>query len=123
MAIADETNAFRKWSSNPKKWMNDSIYVYYDTIFDATQRAVRRGRRSNVFKESVANVSSKYRYYVPNQWQGTFDQYIEVSQMCSILLCTEIKELNRYLVHSRTMYPHGKDEYQEFLQLRYLLSY
>ena len=81
MVIADETNAFGKWSSNTKKWMKDSIYVYYDTIFNASQRAVRRGRRSSVFKESVANISSKYRYYVPSQWQSTFDQYIEVSQM------------------------------------------
>ena len=84
MVIADETNAFGKWRSNPDKWMNDSIYAYFDVIFNASQRAVRRGRRSEVSKESVANVSSKYRYYVPNQWQSTFDQYIEVSQMCCI---------------------------------------
>ena len=81
MVIADETNAFGKWSSNPNKWMNHSIYAYYDTIFNASQRAIKRGRRSGVFKESVVNTTSKYRYYVPNQWQSTFDQYIEVSRM------------------------------------------
>ena len=84
MVIADESNAFRKWSSNPNKWINNSIYAYYDTIFNASMRAVKRGRRSKVFKGSVENVTSKYRYYVPNQWQSTFDQYIEVSQMWDI---------------------------------------
>ncbi|XP_020617575.1 uncharacterized protein LOC110055526 isoform X2 [Orbicella faveolata] len=78
MVIADETNAFGKWSSNPNKWMNHSVYAYYDTIFNASQRAIKRGRRSGVFKESVVNTTSKYRYYVPNQWQSTFDQYIEI---------------------------------------------
>ena len=81
MVIADETNAFGKWSSNPNKWMSNSIYAYYDIIVRASDRAIKRGRRSNVFKESVANATSKYRYYVPNQWQGTFDRRIEVSRM------------------------------------------
>ena len=32
-------------------------------------------------KQSVVNATSNFRYYVPNQWQGNFDQYIEVSRM------------------------------------------
>ena len=82
MVIADEAKAFNSWSLDPNKWMNNSIYAYYETIFDASKRAVKGGRRSTVFKGSVANTTSKFAYYVPNQWQGTFDQYIEVSQMC-----------------------------------------
>jgi len=81
MVVADESNVFGEWCSNPKKWINNSIYAYYDTIFNASRSAVTRGRRSNAFKGSVVNVTSKYRYYVPNQWQGGFDQYIEVSRM------------------------------------------
>jgi len=81
MVIADESNAFGKWSLNPNKWMSNSIYAYYDTIVHASVQAIKRGRRSKVFKESVANATSRYRYYVPNQWQGTFDRGIEVSRM------------------------------------------
>ena len=80
MVIADEAKALNSWCLDPIKWMNTSIYGYYDTIFQATQSAVKGGRRSEVFEGSVANTTSKFRYYVPNQWQGSFDQYIEVSE-------------------------------------------
>ena len=80
MVIADEAKALNSWCLDPNKWMNTSIYGYYDTIFQATQSAVKGGRRSEVFEGSVANTTSKFRYYVPNQWQGSFDQYIEVSE-------------------------------------------
>ena len=79
MVIADETMAFVKWSSKRGIWMNGSMYAYYDTLFKSSQRLVSKGRRSQVFEGSVANTTSRFRYYVPNQWQGTFDQYIEVS--------------------------------------------
>ena len=81
MVIADETRAFTKWSSNPDKWMKNSVYAYYDLMFNASQRVVKGGRRSRVFKESVANATRNFLYYVPNQWQGTFDRCIEVSLM------------------------------------------
>jgi len=78
MVIADETSAFGRWSSNPHKWINSSINKYYNTLFASSKRVVSKGRRSQVFKGSVSKATSKFRYYVPNQWQGTFEQYIEV---------------------------------------------
>jgi len=78
MVIADETMAFFKWSSKRDIWLNGSIYAYFDIMFHSSQRAVNQGRRSELFKGSVVNTTSQFRYYVPNQWQGNFDQYIEV---------------------------------------------
>ena len=78
MVIADETMAFARWNSKRDIWINGSIYAYYDTLFKSSQRVVSNGRRSQVLEGSVANATSEFRYYVPNQWQGTFDQYIEV---------------------------------------------
>ena len=80
MVIADETMAFARWSSKQDIWISSSIYAYYDTLFKSSQRVVSEGRRSQIFKGSVANTTSNFRYYVPNQWQGTFDRYIEVSR-------------------------------------------
>lgn len=65
-------------------------------MFHASQSAVKGGRRSQVFEGSVANTTSKFRYYVPHQWQGSFDQYIEVSE-CEAL----IKVPSSNLVNSR----------------------
>ena len=96
MVVSDESNAFGKWCSNPNKWINNSIYAYYGTILNASRRAVTRGRRSNVFKGSVMKVTSKYRYYVPNQWQSRFDRYIEVSRMCGIH-CYRFQARNKYM--------------------------
>ena len=79
MVIADETKAFSRVCLNPDKLMKNSINAYYDTMLKASQRAVNRGRRSRVFKGSVANATFNFRYHVPNQWQGSFDQYIEVN--------------------------------------------
>ena len=98
MVIADETRALSRWCLDPNKWITTSIYGYYDTIFHASQHAIKGGRRSEVFEGSVANTTSKFRYYVPNQWQGSFDQYIEVNE-CEDLFYTEIKAPSRYLVH------------------------
>ena len=92
MVISDETSAFERWSSNPNKWMNNSIYAYYHTMFKASQLAVVQGRRSKVFKGSVANTTSKFRYYVPDQWQGSFDQYIEVSRIQGIYFALKSKD-------------------------------
>ena len=87
MVVSDETMAFGRWRSNPKKWIDNSIYAYYDTIVKASQRAVAHGRRSKRFEGSVANATSGYKYYVPNQWQGNYDQYIEVRGTSLALSC------------------------------------
>lgn len=79
MVVSDETMAFSRWKSNPSKWTG-SIYSYYDSMFRASERAIQRGRRSHVFDGSVVNKSTSYGYYVPNQWQGRYDGYIEVKQ-------------------------------------------
>ena len=78
MVISDETMAFNRWKARTDQWMQHSIYAYYDTMFRASHRAVSHGRRSRVFNDTVVNKSSTYGYYVPNQWQGAFDTYIEV---------------------------------------------
>ena len=57
-------------------------------MFNASRRAVKGGRGSRVSKQNVANATSIFRYYVPNQWQGKFDRYIEVSRMCEELYLT-----------------------------------
>ena len=81
MVIADEKSAFTEWSTNANKWMKNSIYPYYDLMFNGARLVVKSGRRSKVSKQSVVNATSNFRYCVPNQWQGKFDQYIEVSRM------------------------------------------
>lgn len=78
MVVSDEAMAFPRWIGGLKTWLNGSIHAFYDTLFEASQRAVDHGRRSRVFQGSVVNVTSSYAYYVPNQWQGQYDQYIEV---------------------------------------------
>ena len=80
MVVSDETNAFSRWRSNTDKWVQGSIDAYYDTLVRASERAVTHGRRSHVFNDTVVNKSSAYGYFVPNQWQGRFDRYIEVRQ-------------------------------------------
>ena len=61
--------------------MSNSVHAYYDLMLNASRLAVKRGRRSRMSKQSVVNATSNFRYYVPNQWQGNFDQYIEVSRI------------------------------------------
>ena len=78
MVVSDESMAFGKWRSNINKWMNSSIYSFYDIMVQTSQRDVAKGKRSQVFEGSVANATSRFKYFVPNQWQGSFDQYIEV---------------------------------------------
>jgi len=78
MVVSDESMAFGKWRSNQDKWINSSIYSFYDIMVQTSQRDVAKGKRSQVFEGSVANATSRFKYFVPNQWQGSFDQYIEV---------------------------------------------
>lgn len=79
MVVSDEAMAFPRWIGDLQTWLNGSIYAFYDTLFGASQSAVAHGRRSRVFEGRVVNVTSPYSYYVPNQWQGQYDQYIKVS--------------------------------------------
>ena len=94
MIVSDETMAFGRWRSGyQNKWKNSAIYTYYDTMFRASQRSVSQGRRSQVFEGNVMNKTSAYKYYVPNQWQGNYDQYIQVGRrIWSIQLVAKIKE-------------------------------
>ena len=78
MIVSDESMAFPRWRRNPKEWLNGSIYAFYDTLFGASQRAIMTGRRSRMFEGSVVNKTSAYGYFVPKQWQGNYDGYIEV---------------------------------------------
>ena len=80
MVVSDESMAFGKWMSNQNKWINSSIYSFYDIMVETSQRDVAKGKRSQVFEGTVANATSRFKYFVPNQWQGRFDQYIEVSR-------------------------------------------
>lgn len=80
VVVSDESMAFGKWISNQNKWINSSIYSFYDIMVETSQRDVAKGKRSQVFEGTVANATSRFKYFVPNQWQGRFDQYIEVSR-------------------------------------------
>ena len=83
MVVSDEQMAFGRWKAHPDKWISSSIYAFYDIMFTASQRAVNQGRRSETFEGGISNATSEFKYYVPNQWQGNFDQYIEVSRLSS----------------------------------------
>jgi len=115
MVIADETSAFGRWSSNPHKWINSSIYKYYNTLFASSKRVVSKGRRSQVFKGSVSKATSKFRYYVPNQWQGTFEQYIEVSRIWDIYLALQLNDSNGTSFRALCIYKAKITDYCLFL--------
>ena len=93
MVIADEIAAFSSWSLDPNRWMNNTIYAYYDMMYKSSERQVNKGVRSKVLNGSVANATSAFCYYVPNQWQGTFNQYIEVSRISGIYFAPKSKVL------------------------------
>ena len=79
MVVSDEAMGFLKWRGKRQQWTTGSIYTFYDSLFGASQHAVTSGRRSRVFEGSVVNKTARYGYFVPNQWQGKFDRYIEVT--------------------------------------------
>ena len=60
MALTDEQYAFRRWRSDPDKWISSSIYAYYDVTFKASQRAVAQGRRSETFGRRRIEVGRTY---------------------------------------------------------------
>ena len=78
MVVSDESMAFPRWKGILKWRKNVSIYQFYDTLFRDSERAVTQGRRSRVQIGSVVNRTSEYGYRVPHQWQGNYDQHIEV---------------------------------------------
>ena len=78
MVISDESTAFSRWKNLQTTWIRESIFSFYDTISSASERASTKGRRSFSLEGTVANTSSAYGYHVPNQWQGRYDEYIEV---------------------------------------------
>ena len=80
MVVSDERMAFNAWRRRSCSFIDSSIYKFYDIMFQASEKSVSTGRRSRTFEGNVTNKASRYGYMVPNQWQGRFDQYIEVSR-------------------------------------------
>ncbi|RMX56699.1 hypothetical protein pdam_00015766 [Pocillopora damicornis] len=78
MVVSDERMAFNAWRRRSSSFIDSSIYKFYDIMFQASEKSVSSGRRSRTFEGNVTNKASRYGYMVPNQWQGRFDQYIEV---------------------------------------------
>ncbi|PFX29252.1 uncharacterized protein LOC111325076 isoform X1 [Stylophora pistillata] len=78
MVVSDEKMAFTIWKRRSDSFIKSSIYKFYDIMFKASERSAAQGKRSRAFEGNVTNKSSRYGYLVPNQWQGRFDQYIEV---------------------------------------------
>ncbi|CAH3148768.1 unnamed protein product [Pocillopora meandrina] len=78
MVVSDERMAFNAWRRSSGSFIDSSIYKFYDIMFHASEKSVSSGRRSRTFEGNVTNKASRYGYMVPNQWQGRFDQYIEV---------------------------------------------
>ena len=96
MVVSDESMAFPRWKGILKWRKNVSVYQFYDTLFRDSKRAVTQGRRSRVQIGSVVNKTSEYGYHVPHQWQGNYDQHIEVRRFAkthnySIFFSLDIK--------------------------------
>ena len=75
--VADESYALRKWVENPDWKMTKSKHEYFDTMVGNSARSVKRGRRSREAQGRAANLEI-FGYNIPDQWQGTYDQYIQV---------------------------------------------
>jgi len=108
MVVSDETNAFSRWQSNTDKWTQGSIDAYYDTLVTASESDVTKGRRSHVLNGPVVN-SSLFSYYLPNQWQGRFDRYIEVRQYVgnvALVQNFQSSKLSSTKFHSLILYRH-----------------
>lgn len=99
MIVADESYALRKWVSNPDWKTIKSKYDFFDTMMGNSVRSSLHGRRSRDSKGSVAN-SQIFGYSVPDQWQGAYDQYIEVQYYYSV--DTEVQY--RYTQYSMDTY-------------------
>ena len=108
MVVSDETKAFYRWRSNTDQWIQGSIGAYYDTLVRASERDVTKGRRTHVLNGPVVN-SSLFSYYVPNQWQGRFDGYIEVRQYVgnvALVQNLQSSKLSSTYLHSSIFYRH-----------------
>lgn len=77
MIVADESYALRKWVQQPAWKTEKSRYEFFDTMLGNSARSVKRGRRSRVANGSAANFQI-FGYRIPDQWQGTYDRYIQV---------------------------------------------
>lgn len=83
MIVADESYALRKWASNPDWKTTKSKYDFFDTMMGNSVRSSKQGRRSRDSKGSAANLQI-FGYSIPDQWQGAYDQYIQVQYCYSI---------------------------------------
>ncbi|XP_078342171.1 uncharacterized protein LOC144628003 isoform X2 [Oculina patagonica] len=77
MIVADESYALRKWVSNPDWKTTKSKYDFFDTMMGNSVRSSKHGRRSRDSKGSAANLQI-FGYSIPDQWQGAYDEYIQV---------------------------------------------
>lgn len=77
MIVADESYALRKWVQQPAWKTEKSRYEFFDTMLGNSARSVKGGRRSRVANGSAANFQI-FGYRIPDQWQGTYDRYIQV---------------------------------------------
>jgi len=75
--VADESYALGKWIGFPKWKQVKSKYDFFDMMMGNSVQSSLHGGRSRESKEGVTKLQL-FGYNVPNQWQGTYDRYIQV---------------------------------------------
>ena len=73
MVVANEYNILEKWKTYAEK--NRNKQYLFQELYTNSYREAHYGDTSHVNCIS----STKYKYAVPNQWQGNFDGKIKVS--------------------------------------------
>lgn len=87
--VSEESMAFLRWKEILKRGRHVSVYEFYDTLFGSSEHAVTQGRRSRVLQGSVVNKTSAYGYYVPHQWQGSYDHHTGGSRFAKVQNCSQ----------------------------------
>jgi hypothetical protein len=71
--IADEMHSIKTWQSFPKE--DKTRNNYFQALYSNSYKQAQRGERST---QNCISTLGGYKYEVPNQWQGRFDQFIQV---------------------------------------------
>ena len=75
MIIANDFNILKDWIENPLLSQRDKHYIY-ELLLAKSRYDVMFGVRSPL----LGNHSRQYHYYVKDQWQGRYDNNIQVSE-------------------------------------------
>lgn len=76
IVVANEYNVLGKWANFSAE--NRNKHYLYHQLFLNSYNEARRGDRSS----ADCYPKTEYNYLVPNQWQGSFNQSIQVCFLC-----------------------------------------